>query len=114
LFERDCAVKKKTEMSPVERFIALSDAEKDAEVAEFEKGIDPKDWHPLTPSQRKQWARVKRKMGRPAIGQGSKVVAVTIERGLLEQADRYAKTHAIKRAEMIAEGLRLVLGKRAG
>jgi hypothetical protein len=107
-------MKKKKPASPVDRFLALSDSEKDAEVASFENEIDPKQWHPLTPAQRKQWSRVKRKMGRPKVGEGSKVVAVTIERGLLKRVDRYVKAHAIKRAEMIAEGLKLVLEKKAG
>ena len=61
-------MKKRKSLSPIERFIALPDAQKDAEVAEFEKGTDPKDWHPLTPAQRRQWARIQRKGGRPKVG----------------------------------------------
>jgi len=99
--------------SPIERFIALSDAEKDAEVAPFEKGIDPKEWRPLTPAQRKQWTRIKRKLGRPKVGRGAKIVPVSIERGLLQEVDSYAKRHKLKRSQMVAEGLRLVM-KRAG
>lgn len=100
-------------LSPIERFIALTDAEKDAEVAEFENGTDPKDWRPLTPAQRKQWARIKRKSGRPMVGKGAKIVPVSIERGLLKQADSFAKRHKIARSQMVAQGLRLVM-KKAG
>src|SRR5258708_37960850 len=106
-------MKKQKNLSPIERFIALSDAEKDAEVAPFEKGYDPKDWHPLTPAQRKQWARIKRKIGRPKIGKGAKIVPVSIERGLLEEVDSFAKRHNLKRSQMVSQGLRLVM-KRAG
>jgi hypothetical protein len=56
---------KKKRLSAIKRFIALPDEEKDAEVAQYENGTDPKDWHPLTPAQRKQWARIKRKSDRP-------------------------------------------------
>ena len=100
---------KQKKPSPIERFIALSDKEKDAEVIEYENGIDPTDWHPLTAAQRKQWARIKRKAGRPRIGKGAKIVPVSIERGLLKEADSFAKRHKLKRSQMVAEGLRLVM-----
>jgi hypothetical protein len=97
--------------SPVETFIALSDDEKDAQVAKYEGGTDPKDWHPLSPAQRKQWARIKRRSGRPMIGKGAKIVPVSIERGLLKEADSFAKRHKLKRSQMVAQGLRLVMQK---
>ena len=106
-------MKKQKVLSPIERFIALSDAQKDAEVAQYEKGIDPKEWHPLTPAQRKQWTRIKRKIGRPKIGKGAKIVPISIERGLLEKVDSFAKRYRLKRSQMVAEGLRLVM-KKAG
>lgn len=106
-------MKKQKKLSPIERFLALSDSEKDAEVAPFEKGIDPKDWHPLTAAQRKQWTRIKRKIGRPKVGKGAKIVPVSIERGLLEEIDSFAKKHKLNRSQMVAQGLRLVM-KKAG
>ena len=99
--------------TPIERFLALSDAEKDAEVAQFEREIPLSESRPLNVAERKLWRRVKRRLGRPKVGQGAKMVAVSIERGLLQRADRYAKRHAMKRAELIAAGLKLVLA-RAG
>jgi hypothetical protein len=105
---------KKKKQTPIEKFLALSDAEKDAEVAEYENGADLSKFRPLTPGERKFWRSVKRKMGRPRIGQGAKMVAVSIEIGLLKEVDRYVKTHSIKRAEMIAQGLRLILDRKAG
>lgn len=106
-------MKKRKSLSPIERFIALPDAQKDAEVAAFEKGIDPKDWHPLTPAQRRQWSRMKSKGGRPKVGKGAQIVPVSIERGLLKRVDSFARRHKLKRSQMVAEGLRLVM-KRAG
>jgi len=51
----------------------------------------------------------RRGRGRPKIGKGSKLVAVTLELGLLEQADRFAKRNKMKRSEMIAQGLALLM-----
>jgi metal-responsive CopG/Arc/MetJ family transcriptional regulator len=34
---------------------------------------------------------------------------VSIERGLLKEADTFARDHKIKRSQMVAEGLRLVM-----
>jgi hypothetical protein len=106
-------MKKPKAMSPIERFIALSDAEKDAEVAPYESGTDRTKWRPLTPAQRKQWARIKRKSGRPMVGKGAKIVPVSIERGLLKEVDSFARRHKLKRSQMVAQGLRLLM-KKAG
>jgi hypothetical protein len=106
-------MKKQKAPSPIERFMSLSDAQKDADVAQYENGIDPREWHPLTPAQRKQWSRIKRKIGRPKIGKGAKIVPISIERGLLEEVDSFAKRYKLKRSQMVAQGLRLVM-KKAG
>jgi hypothetical protein len=110
-------VKKKTKskLDPVERFLSLSDAQKNAETARFDSGIDPSEWKVLTPAQRKRWGRIQKGLrGRPKVGDGAKVLAVSVERGLLKQADAFAKRHNLKRSQMVAEGLRLVMQRRAG
>lgn len=102
------------ELTTIEKFIALPDSEKDARVAKYERGIPFSRTKPLTPAQRKQWRRIQGKLlGRPVVGRGAKVVAVTIERDLLARADRFARQHRLKRAQMIAQGLELVM-KKAG
>ena len=77
--------------------------------------LSPSAWKPLNQAQRKQWARTKRKMrmGRPVVGAGAKQIAVTVERELLKRVDRFAKTHKMKRSQIIAQGMELVM-KRAG
>ena len=106
---------KKKQLSPIEKFMALSEAEKVAQVAPFES--EPRagvlKGKPLTPAQRKLWNGVRGKMGRPKVGQGSKMIPVSIERGLLKEADAYAKAHKMKRSQLIAEGLRMRL-RRTG
>ncbi len=56
-----------------------------------------------------QWARARRKRGRPKKGRGAKVISVTIERTLLARSDALSRKMAITRAELIARGLKAVL-----
>jgi hypothetical protein len=110
----------KSKLDPVERFLALSDEEKEAEVARFDRplplGPDGLPGRPLTPAQRARWNKIQRRLqrGRPTIGAGAKVMSISIERGLLKKADAFAKRHKLKRSQMVAEGLRLVMQRRAG
>ena len=104
---------KSKKKSPVERFLALSDAQKDAEVAQFDRGEVPLSRsRPLTPTERKSWNRIRRGLGRPRIGQGAAIVPISIERGLLQEVDAYARANHLKRSQMVAEGLRLIMRNR--
>jgi hypothetical protein len=113
-------MKRKKKISEYERFIALTDAQKDAEVAGFDKRPEGFPGKPLRESDkalhRKARARglaVARGVGRPMVGKGAKIVPVSIERGLLKEVDSFARRHKLKRSQMVAEGLRLVM-KKAG
>jgi hypothetical protein len=57
---------------------------------------------------------VARKRGRPPVGQGAKEVLVSMERGLLAEADEYARKHSMNRSELVAVGLRLAMSTDAG
>jgi hypothetical protein len=105
---------KKKKQSAMERFLALTDAQKDAEVAEFENSTDRSSFKPLKPAQRKLWRAIKRNMGRPTIGEGAEQISLTVERGLLKEADAFAKRHKLKRSQMVAEALRLLMKRRTG
>jgi hypothetical protein len=61
---------------------------------------------PLTAADR---ALHRKARGRPMVGKGAKIVPVSIERGLLAQADAFAQRNKLKRSEMVAQGLRLVM-----
>ncbi len=106
----------KKKISEYERFIALTDAQKDAEVAVYDTypaGLPGKALS-KTDKVLHQRARARgRAVGRPQIGKGAKIVPVSIERGLLKQVDSFARRHKLKRSQMVAQGLRLVM-KRAG
>jgi hypothetical protein len=99
---------KKTK-SYYERFMAMTDAERDAEVARF----DSEDLSPPRPLSKtdRQRHRKARLRGRPKVGKGAKRVMVSVERGLLKEADGYAKAQGMSRSELIGRALRGVLGK---
>ena len=102
-------------------FDAMSDAEKAKVIAEIEAETPEerrKNWKPLSARERAEFESFrkevlkKRKPGRPVVGKGAKLVAVTIEKDLLERADAYAKRHGLKRAQLIAKGLLRVIGRK--
>jgi hypothetical protein len=65
---------------------------------------------PLTAADRKLLARARRR-GRPTVGQGAEKIRISLERGLLKEADKAAERMHISRSELIAMGLRSVLRK---
>lgn len=77
--------------------------------AEFDEEFVIDESKPLSPEQRREWQRIKRKLGRPRKGAGAKVISVSVERGLLARSDRLAKKLGISRAALIERGLRGVL-----
>jgi len=66
---------------------------------------------PLTPAEREQWDRVRRKRGRPKTGQGFKRVSVSIEQSLLERATALAKKRRVSRSKLFAQLLEKALGE---
>ena len=101
--------RQKQNLTPAGRFLKLSDAEKTREAAEFDREFAADTFRPLTPTQRKRWNRIKRKMGRPRIGRGAKVISLTIEKGLLNRTDALARKQKLTRAALIARALETVL-----
>ncbi len=93
-----------------------------AELAEATKEFD-KPWpgpglpgRALTATERKQWQRMRDKMnrsapakGRPKVGEGVKVISLSVEQSLLRRADALAKKRGVSRAAMVAAGLAAVL-----
>jgi hypothetical protein len=101
----------KNRPSEYDRFMALSDAEKDAEVAKYDRGADLRETKPLTPAQRKLWSKAKRKRGRPRLGKGVEVISLSVEKDLLRKADQMAESEGISRAAVFARGLQAMLRK---
>jgi hypothetical protein len=103
---------KTKKLCAIEAFLALPDEEKERQCKEFDKDFIADTFKPLTPAQRKLWARVKAR-GRPKIGGGAKVISLSMEKGLLEQADAKAKSEGISRAEFFARAVKKLLPQRA-
>jgi hypothetical protein len=87
----------------------MTTAELAKATAEFDKEFIADSFSPLTPAQRAQWERMRRKPGRPRVGKGVKVISVSVEKDLLARTDRAAKRLGISRADLIARGLGAVL-----
>ncbi|HZL35671.1 MAG TPA: ribbon-helix-helix protein, CopG family [Tepidisphaeraceae bacterium] len=97
--------------SPIEKFLALSDAEKERVWESFNREIPYEETRPLTPEQRKQWQRIRRKLGR-AKSKGvvdAARVQITVERKLLEKADNRAKAMGMSRSQLITRGIERML-----
>lgn len=98
--------------SAVDAFDALPDAEKERQVAEFDREFVAETFGPLPAAQRKLWAKAKRrKPGRPRKGEGVKTIALSVEKGLLRRTDALAKRRKITRADLVAEALEAQLAK---
>ena len=103
----------KSVRDPVEEFLALPDDEKERIWESYNRPVPLSETRPLNAAERRQWARMKRKSGRPTRGEGAKAVRVTIEGGLLRRVDRYAETAGFTRSQLIAKGLEALLATGA-
>jgi len=77
--------------------------------AEFDEELVIDSFGKPTSKQQARLERARRKRGRPRVGEGVKVISVSIERGLLDKTDRLAKKLKVRRAKIISRGLRAVL-----
>ena len=100
----------------VRDFEGLPDSEKDRIVREIESESPEQRLarsRPLNAQERELWRRFKRKAGRPKIGRGTTNVSVSLEKSLLREADRYARRHGMSRSQLIAQGVRALIGSAA-
>ena len=95
-----------------EQFDALPAAGKERIFQELERGTPQQRMAESTaPSaaDRARFRRIKKKMGRPKIGKGAKIISITVELDLLKQADAFARENDLNRSEVFTHGLRSVL-----
>ena len=92
-----------------ETFMAMTDEQRNAEVAQFDREFVGLRGRPLTPAQKALHRRAARRAGRPKIGKGEERFTITLERDLAKKADALAKRQHISRSELIAHGLRNLL-----
>jgi hypothetical protein len=83
------------------------------ELREATKEFDDPNYYPparpAPPEETEKLHRAMRKRGRPKNGLGAKTVALTVERGLLERSDRFARKNGISRSQLVAQGLKAIL-----
>ena len=114
--KRERTTARSRKKSAIEQFIALPDAEKERIARQFDSETVEQSIarsRPLNPAERRQWRRFKAEAGRPKVGRGAKTISLTVERGLLQRADAYARLHGISRARLFAQGLESILGSAA-
>jgi hypothetical protein len=94
-------------------FDRLSDAEKRAFAAQYDRKIRLSESEPMTARERQELARQFAKRdrkgpgkgrGRPKVGRGAARVSVSIEGGMLKALDEYARRHGLSRSEVLVRG----------
>jgi hypothetical protein len=95
--------KKYWEMNKIE----LAEATK-----EFDQEFIADKARPMTLKERSE-ERLARRRGRPRIGKGAQKIHITLERGLVKQADKVAKQKGWGRSELIARALAAAIGRKA-
>ncbi|HSI37379.1 MAG: hypothetical protein ACAI43_03125 [Phycisphaerae bacterium] len=101
---------------PPKRFRDMTPAEREAATSQYDaEMIDVESQtRPLSPESAARHERARRKNpgGRPVVGKGAVVISLSVERGLLEQADAYAQVAGVSRSELVATGLRLLMNRK--
>jgi hypothetical protein len=101
---------------PIEQFESLPDGEKERVWQELDRmtteELDAKS-RPLNAGERRLWRQFKRKVGRPKIGKGVKVISVGVEKRLLKQADALARKRGMNRSALVSAALKAMLASAA-
>ncbi len=96
-------------------FLQMTPAEREADVAKFDKPLPESSFKPLTAKQRALFARMK--AGKPVAMRRGKLsketVSVDLDESLLRQLDTLARRKRLTRSELIEESLRGVLALSA-
>jgi hypothetical protein len=86
---------------------------------ELDKEFSGEGWKPLTARDKALFKRsaakaaAKAARGRPRIGKGAERINISIERQMLKKADALAKREGVKRSELIARGLAMLLKRQS-
>lgn len=92
------------------RFRGMTAEQMAQATSEYDKeDVQPRFGRP--PAKLREAERLVRR-GRPVIGKGAQRVTITVERALLDEANRYARSRKLTRSELIALGLRMVMGHK--
>jgi hypothetical protein len=92
-------------------YTKMTAAELAKETADLDREFVIDDFGPMDEPAGKRWNQAKRKRGRPVRGPGSKPISVTVRRDILRETDRLASKLRLSRAQLIEQGLRIVLAR---
>jgi hypothetical protein len=99
--------------SAFKKYSRMTTEELAAATAEFDSDFDDSAFKPLDKDAEELWQKARRKRGRPPVGKGVKVVSISLERGLLDAADRLAKRLGVSRARLVAKGLETMIRRHS-
>lgn len=85
----------------------MSEDELEAIAARFDRSMVIEESKPLSAAMRETHRRARR--GRPKVGAGAEKIRISVERGLLKEADALARKRKITRSELVARGLRAAI-----
>jgi hypothetical protein len=97
---------------PAKKYWELNKTELAEATREFDQEFIADKARPMNARERAEERRARRR-GRPRVGKGSQKLHITLERGLVEKADKYAKQKGIGRSELIAHALAGAIGPHA-
>jgi hypothetical protein len=78
---------------------------------QFDEPLVADQSRPLTATEREEWKQIKRKRGRPKVGQGFKRISVSLEQGLLRRATALARKRGLNRSQFFAQVLQKALAE---
>lgn len=99
-------------MSRHKKYWEMTKAELAESTKEFDQEFVADKARPMTAAERAEEKRARR--GRPKIGKGSRKIHITLERGLLAEADKFARQQGLARSELIAQALASIVARKAG
>lgn len=95
------------------KYWEMNKAELAEATREFDREFIADKARPMTPPERAEERRARRR-GRPRVGKGAQKIHITLERGLVKEADRVARKNGWGRSELIARALAAAIGRKAG
>jgi hypothetical protein len=107
------AIPKENKMSrTAKKYWEMNKTELAEATKEFDREFIADKARPMTPAERKEETRARRR-GRPRVGKGAQKIHITLERGLVKQADRVARQNGWGRSEFIARALAAAISRKA-
>jgi hypothetical protein len=91
-------------------FLSLTQPERDKVVTQFDQGVDFDQTRPLSPKGAALWKRAQRQVMSPVPNKNPKAVVIAVDGALLKKSDEYARRVGISRSELIARGLKALVG----